>query len=62
MERANEKRQLSILLAESIRRQPRRSDQEWRDLDAIIETIPDSDPGKLEVRQARLEARRETLP
>ncbi|MFN9371633.1 MAG: hypothetical protein ACK6D3_07080 [Planctomycetaceae bacterium] len=62
MERANEKRQLSMLLAESIRRQPRRSDQEWRDLDAIIETIPDSDPHKLEVRQARLEARRETLP
>jgi hypothetical protein len=62
MERSNEKRQLTSLLAESIRRQPHRSEQEWRDLDAIIDAIPESDPGKLEVRQARLEAKREVLP
>ena len=43
MERANEKRQLTTLLAESIRRQPHRSEQEWRDLDAIIDAIPESD-------------------
>ena len=60
-ERSDEKRVLSLVLADSIRRQPDRTPEEWRAIDAVIDSIPDDDPHKLEVRQARMEIVRRGL-
>lgn len=60
-ERSDERRALSVILAESIRRQPNRTAEEWAAIDGIIAGIDDSDPHKVDVRAARMEVVRRAL-